>query len=263
MDFQNVNRLNVRLNMLSGNLLPMTGDKSLFPIAWRLYSAAIWLIKVTYTISMIFALKFVPQEKALVDSTVTFVMIVEVVFLFLGIYTQRDLAKLMIQKLNDVLRVQDETMKSIVRSTVKPLEVPLKFYWMAGIMSLSVWFCTPFALLYGQKKKYFFYEDYRIPAVFSKQPYSLNIFLLGSLISYIYSVYLFMKKVALDVYMINFVLLMIAQYRYIAVKLTMIFQKEIPKSHYAEFHNKYCFTVNQWAEAEIKALCRHHNALIQ
>jgi len=37
MYFQNVNSLNVRLNIISGNLLPITSDGLSFHITWRIH----------------------------------------------------------------------------------------------------------------------------------------------------------------------------------------------------------------------------------
>ena len=59
-------------------------------------------------------------------------------------------------------------------------------------------YCTSFAVIF--KKKYFVYEDYRLPLVLSKQPFSMEVFLLGHCIVTIASVYMFIKKVALDLY---------------------------------------------------------------
>jgi len=65
MDFQNINPLNVRLNRLSGNLLPMTSDDTLFPVAWRIYSAIILLFQVIQTSAVIPGILFVSRNKVL------------------------------------------------------------------------------------------------------------------------------------------------------------------------------------------------------
>jgi len=51
MDFKNVNLLNSRVNMLSGNLLPIASDNSRFSVIWRTHSAAVWLIELIHTIA--------------------------------------------------------------------------------------------------------------------------------------------------------------------------------------------------------------------
>ncbi|XP_071553142.1 uncharacterized protein [Temnothorax nylanderi] len=260
MDFQNVNPLNVRLNRFSGNLLPMTSDDSLFPVAWRIYSAVIWLIEAIQTSAVIPGILFVPKDKALQDATVGIVVTIEVFFLLWQMHVHRDLVIQLIQKLNEILRVEDKTMEIIVRSTLKPVEIPLKFYCIAGTGSIIVWCCISFAVIF--KKKYFLYEDYRLPIVLSKQPFPLEIFLLGNCIASIASVYMFIKKVALDVYMINLVLLVTAQYRYIAVELATIFRENIPQNQRNESKEEYP-TTDSLMILKMKALCRHHTVVVQ
>jgi len=260
MNFQNVNPLNVQLNRVSGNLLPMTSDDSLFPVVWRIYSVVIWLIEAIQTSAIIPGILFVPSNKALQDATVGIVVTIEVFFLLRQMHVHRNLITQLIQNLNKILSVEDKTMKIIVRSTLKPVEVPLKFYCMAGTGSLMVWCCISFALIF--KKKYFFYEDYRLPIVLSKQPFSTEIFLLGNCIATIASMYMFIKKVALDVYMINLVLLVTAQYRYIAIKLATIFRENTPQNQCNESEEEYS-PLDSLTVLKMKALCRHHNAVIQ
>lgn len=259
MNFQNVNPLNVQLNMLSGNLLPMTSNDLLFPTVWRIYSAVIWLIEVIQTSAIIPGIMFVPKDKVLQDSTVGVVVTFEVFFLLRRMYVHRQLTIQIISKLNKILCAEDETMKIIVRSTLKPVQIPLIFYCITGIGSLIVWFCVSFALVF--KKRHFLYEDYRLPMVLSRQPFSMKIFLLGNFLAFVASIYLFLKKVALDVYMINLVLLMTAQYRYIAVKLAALFREDT--SQY-ESKEKSIYIANLLErEKEMKTLCRHHNVVIQ
>ncbi|KAF3054464.1 Odorant receptor 297 [Nylanderia fulva] len=257
MDFQNVNPLNVQLNMLSGNLLPMTSNDLLFPTAWRIYSAVIWLIEVIQTSAIIPGIMFVPKDKALQDSTVGLVVTIEVFFLLRRMYVHRQLVSQIISKLNEILCAEDEIMKIIVRSTLKPVQTPLKFYCITGIGSIIIWCCVPLALAF--KKRLFLYEDYRLPMVLSRQPFSIEIFLLGNFIASVASVYMFMKKVALDVYMINLVLLMTAQYRYIAVKLAALFREDTSQNKSKEKNN---FIINS-LEKELQTLCRHHNVVVQ
>ncbi|KAL6427632.1 hypothetical protein ACFW04_008833 [Cataglyphis niger] len=256
MNFQNINPLNVRLNMLSGNLLPMTSNDSLFPAVWRIYSAIIWLIELIQTSAIIPGVMFVPKDKALQDATVGIVVTIEVIFLLRRMHVHRSFLNQLILKLNDILCVEDETMKIIVESTLKPVQTPLKFYCIAGAGSIIIWCCLPFALIL--KKKHFFYEDYRLPIVLSRQPFSTEIFLLGNFIASVASLYMFLKKVALDVYMINLILLITAQYRYIATKLAILFCENTLQNK----SEKNTFLVDS-LEREIKALCRHHNVVIQ
>ncbi|XP_011640434.1 odorant receptor 67a-like [Pogonomyrmex barbatus] len=260
MDFQSVNSLNVRINALSGNLLPLKPDDSRFPITLKMYSVLVWLIEIIQTIVLIPGLILVSREKALKDGTVVCVVTVEVFFMAARIHSRRQLVNRLIQKINDILRFADETMKNVVTATLQPMDNPLKFYWLSGWMGVFVWAILPFLLIF--KKVSFFYEDYRMPAAFSKQPFSFNVFLLGSILILIGNMYIFIKKVGLDVYMIHLVLLITAQYRYIATRLVTIFRDGNPRSEFNESLQKYSSNINQRVEKEIILLCRHHNAVV-
>lgn len=264
MDFQNIHRLNIRLNLLSGNLLPMIGDGSPFPAVWKIHSAIIWVFSVMQITAILLGIIHVPKDKVWRDAMVPLQVITEV-FLLLGqMNLNRDLVNRLTRKLNDTLRVRDEAMESIVRSILTPVEKPLQFYWMAGIGSVIVWSCFPLAVI--MTKKQFFYEDYRVPAMYSKQPFSTNIFVLGSLIAFIAHLFIFLRKVSLNVYMINLVLLLTAQYRYISTKLSTIFRERIQQNeqneHNGSHNGKRNFNLDLSAEIELKALCRHHSTVI-
>lgn len=259
MNFQSVNPLNVRLNFLSGNLLPLRPGESRFPITWKVYSAFVWLIEIIQTIVLILGLILVSLEKALKDSTVLCVVIVEVFFITARIHSRGQLVNRLIQELNEILRLADETMKSVVTTTLQPMENPLKFYWISGWSGVFVWACLPFLLIF--KKVSFSYEDYRIPTVFSKQPFSFDVFLWGSIFILISNMCIFIKKVSLDVYMIHLVLLITAQYRYIATKLAIIFRDGNAVSEFDESRQKYS-GIDRWVEKEMAALCRHHNTVV-
>ncbi|EGI70935.1 hypothetical protein G5I_00257 [Acromyrmex echinatior] len=257
MDFQNVNSLNVRLNLFSGNLLPMVNHDSSFSFFWKLYSALFWIIQFIMTIAMVPGCIYVPIEKALKDSTVCFIVFIEMFFLILRIRARKNLIYQLIQKLNKILQTADEIMKDVVTTTLKPVKTPLNFYLSAGVISIIAWGCLPFVLIF--EKNLFCYEDYRIPAAFTKQPFSLKIFVLGSLFVIISAVCIFLKKASVDVYMVHLVLMITAQYRYIAVKMAVIFQDEgrddeSQKIHFSELDRK--------KEKEIRTLCRHHNDVI-
>lgn len=81
------------------------------------------------------------------------------------IYSRGILIRRFIQKLNDILHIEDETMKSVV-TTMKLMETPLNFYWITGLVAGIVWDSMPLVLLF--KKSSFFYEDYRMPVAFFK-----------------------------------------------------------------------------------------------
>ncbi|KAF3054471.1 Odorant receptor 416 [Nylanderia fulva] len=258
MNFQNINSLNVRVNLISGNLLPLSKN-SHFSITWKIYSFFVWLVEVIQAIVLIPGMILVPLEKILKDGTVTCVVTLEVFFMIIRIQAHKKLMIQLIEKLNNILRAADETMKNIVTTTLKPMEDPLKFYFFAGWLAVLVWCCIPFLLVF--EKVSFLYEDYRIPAVFSKQPFSIDVFLVGNVILLLSNVYIFVKKVGVDIYTIHLVLLITAQYRYIATKLATIFRDENSRNEFDGFSQKYQFK-DQSIKLEMEALCRHHNSVI-
>ncbi|CAL1682736.1 unnamed protein product [Lasius platythorax] len=261
MDFQSVNPFNVRLNMVSGNLLPMTADGSSFPIIWRIYGALIWLLEIIQMCVLIPGCIILPKEKTLKDGLIGIAITMEVVFTVVRIHLRKALVQQLIQKLNNIMCVKDEIMRNTVMATLKPMEIPLKFYWITGIISLIMWFTAPFTLIY--QKNSFVYMDYRMPVVLSKEPFSTSIFVLGSLIVMLSSMYIFTKKVSVDSYVINMILLITAQHKYIALKLSMIFQDERLSNDYSSSNEKkYYSEINFYAEKEIKSLCKHHNAVL-
>ncbi|XP_067207042.1 uncharacterized protein [Linepithema humile] len=262
MDFQSVNPINIRLNLISGNLLPMTADDSSYPTFWKIYSALVWLLELVQTCVLIPGCIMTPKEKALKDGLIGIVVTIEVLSFFIRIYMRKELVLKLIRKLDDILHIQDEMMKSIVMATLQPMDIPLKFYWTAGVMSIFLWGIGPFPLIF--EKNTFFYVEYRMPVVYSKEPISTSVFVLGNVIVMLSSMYIFTKKVGVDSYMIHMILLITAQYRYIALKLSMIFQDfKILENNQNNFNEKeYYNETNYKAEKKIKSLCRHFNAVI-
>jgi len=262
MDIKNVNSLNVRLNTISSNLLPMTADDSSFPIFWKIYSILIWLLGIIQICALISGCTYVPKEIALRDGMIGIVITIEVIFLVVQIHARKKLVQRLIQKLNDILHVDDEIMRNTIMNTIKPIDIPLKFCWIIGVTSIFLWAMKPFILIF--QRDMFFYVDYRMPVVFSKEPFSTNIFVLENFVVMISSMYIFTKKISVDSYMINLILLITAQYKYIALKLSMIFYDEIPQiNHNSVNQNEHYFKTNYYAEKQIKSICRHHNTVIR
>lgn len=193
MDFQNINPLNIRLNLISGNMLPMTSDNTPFPVMWKIYSAVLWFVLLVQNVATIPAFILVPKEKSLQnDRTVNIVVNFEVFFLLVRMYTHKELVRQLIQKLNNILRSADETMKNIVQSIIKPLQTPLQIYSIAGIASVILYCAMPLVLLF--KRNYFFYEDFGLLLALAKEPFASDIFVLGNCIVTVASTYVFTKK---------------------------------------------------------------------
>jgi len=255
MDFQNVNSLNVRFNLLSGNLLPINRD-SPFSFFWKIYKVFVWIFEVTLAIAMVPGCIYVSREKALKDGVICYVVLIEMFFMILRIDARRSLVHQIIQKLNEILYTADETMKNIVTTTLESVKIPLNFYWSAGLIGIIPWYCMPFVLVF--EKNLFYYEDYRIPAAFSKQPFSVTIFQLGNLFILISAIYMFLKKVSVEIYTVHLILMITAQYRYIALKMAVILEEE----NVGEFRKKRSPEFDRNKENEIRILCRHHNDVV-
>ncbi|EFN76124.1 hypothetical protein EAI_08702 [Harpegnathos saltator] len=262
MDFESANPFNVRVNKISGNLLPMTADGSSFPILWKIYSCLIWLLELTQMIILIPGCMLVPKEKALKDGLIGVAVTLEVAFVVARIHMRRGLVQRMIQKLNEILCLDDEMMRYIVTTNLRSMEIPLKIYWSAGIMSVVLWSGTSLLMIF--KRNSFSYMDYRMPVAYGKEPISTGSFVIGSLIIMFSNMLIFTKKVAVDSYTIHLTLLITSQYRYIASKLSVIFRGKASRNDSNDSTgNKNYSTSDLSAKKEIKAVCRHHNAIVQ
>ncbi|EFN67463.1 hypothetical protein EAG_02849, partial [Camponotus floridanus] len=89
---------------------------------------------------------------------------------------------------------------------------------------------------------------------------AIHILILSTVIMTTGAVYLFLRKYSLDVYMMHLVLMLTAQYRYIAIKLTLLFQK--PQDDNKNSQKKCHPMTDQWAEKELRALCQHQNNVL-
>ncbi|XP_032667059.1 uncharacterized protein LOC116842245 [Odontomachus brunneus] len=251
MDFRNVNSLNVRMNYITGNLLPLTPSVSRYSIAWRLYASLMWLIQIAQLSILIPGFFLVSREKAVGEGTLIFVLTIEVFFIAGQIQTRRKLVNRFIQELNDILRIEDEIMKEIVATTIKPMNIPLRYYSVVGSFCVFVWFLLPFLIIF--EKRNFFYEDFKMPAAFSNQPFSTQTFVLGSSLILIGNIHIFLKKCGLYVYIIHIMLMITAQYRYIAKNLATIFRNADKRHELGE-----AYKTEQWTENALKTLCRRH-----
>ncbi|KAF3054462.1 Odorant receptor 310 [Nylanderia fulva] len=257
-NFQNVNLLNSRANMLSGNLLPMTDDNS-FSLFWRIYRAVVWSIELIHAAALTAGIIVTPKEKALKDGIISVVVIIEASFLLANIYVRQKLTMQVIQKMNAILRTADEMMEDIVKTSLKPIIMPFIIYGVASVISVTIWHIHPIVLIF--EKSTFYYVDYNLPAAFSPEPFSVGVLIPSTIIMTMGGVYLFLRKYSLDVYMMHLVLMLTAQYRYTAKQLSLLFQylqndgnNSLKKSH---------LVTDQWVEKELIALCRHQNNVLQ
>ncbi|XP_014471382.1 PREDICTED: uncharacterized protein LOC106742699 [Dinoponera quadriceps] len=203
MDFRNINMMNFWMNLISGNLLPMTSDNSSFPLFWKLHGVLAWSFVMVYACGLISGCVFMPGEKALTDGMISMVIIIEVSVMIMRIHTQKTLVQELIQKLNDNLCIQDEMMQDVLTTTLKSMKAPLQFYWVVGAIGICMWCCVPLPL--ALQKNTFYYVDLKSPVVYYKEPYSTVVFLLINIVVLFNNMYLFFKKVAVDVYMTHLI----------------------------------------------------------
>lgn len=161
--------------------------------------------------------------------------------------------------MNDILQDADEIMKDIVKSTIKPIIMPFIIYGITSVISATIWTAQPILLVL--EKSTFFYEDYNLPAAFSTEPFSCRVLIPSTIIMTIGSVYLFLKKFGVDVYMMHLVLMLTAQYRYTSAKLTVLFQDL--KNYHDEFQKEHHLIEDKWMERELRKLCLHQNTVLK
>jgi len=258
MNFQDANPLNVKLNKLSGNLFPMTDHGSSFTLFWKLYGMFVTVTQLLTIVVLICGCAHVSRSKLIHSGLICIATSGEIIFMITQIHLHRDLVCQFIRKLNGILHTADENLKNIVTMTLRSIQIPLIFYMTAGMMSTIVWYLSPF--LNSEEKSVYWNEDYKIPSFFPNEPHSRRTFILCNLFLMSTSIYRFLKKIAVDVYMIYLVLLMTAQYRYIRLKTAMMFRERTEQEH---IQGKNSSEVNRMLEREIIELCRYHNALIE
>jgi hypothetical protein len=176
------------------------------------------------------------------------------------IHVRRHLVRQLIRKLSGILYAADENLRNIVTKTLRPIQIPLAFYALAGVISTIVWCSLPVLTL--EKKSVYWNEDYKMPSFFPNEPHLQRTFILYNLFEMFTSVCLFLKKVAVDVYMIHLVLLMTAQYRYIRLKTTMIFRDKTEDGN--KVLQERCSSELNWMqEKKMIELCHYHNVVIE
>ena len=93
MNFQNLNRLNTFVNVVSGNILPITDIKKELSIVLKIYSILVWMIELAYLAACILGLFNVSRERALKDSTVNIVISLEVFILIVYLHNRKKLLR--------------------------------------------------------------------------------------------------------------------------------------------------------------------------
>ncbi|XP_031367935.1 uncharacterized protein LOC102671670 isoform X2 [Apis dorsata] len=259
MNFQNLNRLNALANMVSGNFLPMTNINERSSMVSKIYFVIVWIIQLIYLAACILGLFNVSWERTLKDGTVNMVLLFEVIILNIYLHRRKKLLRELIGKLNHILINEDEIFRNVTISTTKTLEKPLKMYIFVNVTSVMVWISSPFIKVF--QKNEFYYEDFTMPAVLSKQPFSTGVFICGVFLQLFGSEYLLFRKISLDLYTMHLNLLITTQYKYLRIKFATIFKEkgEIAKDTWQNIPHDNNKTIGQ----EMKLLTRHFETVIE
>lgn len=262
MDFQSVHPLNDLVNKLSGNLFPMTSNLP-FSTRWKIYGACVWSIIGCAKILELRGFFMVSKNMLLTDGMITMSYVSEMLFLLVQLNARRSAIKRFVKILNDILRLQDETMKRIIARNVKMMRFPIQLFCILGVGSSMAWHLVQIVSVMCKKSSFFYYEDFRTPFAFSTQPMSLTHYMLGSIFVLISTVLTVGKKVGVDTYMMHLIMLMTMQYQYFAVKLEELFQEKKSQNDHGATKEEHWHKIDQWSEKEMKALCQHYTTIIQ
>ncbi|XP_029035125.2 uncharacterized protein LOC114872255 isoform X4 [Osmia bicornis bicornis] len=259
MNFLTLSRLNAFMNIISGNMLPVTSKKTNLPINLKIYWVIVWMIQLSYLTACILGIHYVPTENSLKDSTVAMAVTVEAITLSVYMNSRKNLLRQLIEQLNETLKEGDEMLRTITMETVNPLQKVLKMYTIGSIGSVNIWILLQFVKM---TRKEFYYVDYRVPAVFSAEPFSINVFLAGGMLVCMGSTYAIAKKVSLDLYMIHLVRLMTAQYKYLRIRFAMILRHNL-KNVEEDVWQSVPWKEEQNVKQEMRMLTCHYESIIK
>ncbi|KAK1125362.1 hypothetical protein K0M31_005732 [Melipona bicolor] len=218
------------------------------------------MTKLVYLAAHILGLFCVPREKALKDGTVNAVVSLETITLIIYLHCHKKLLRGLIEKLNHLIE-DNETLQDVTVNIVKPIEKPLIIYTIANTTAVIVWIALPFLEIF--RKNEFYYSDYRMPNVLSKEPFSVNIFIAGIILQMFGGVYTIVRKISLDLYTMHFIFLMTAQYKYLRIKFTTIFQKET-EALGSSYNNIIKWSENEMTIGEeMRLLTRHYETVVE
>ncbi|XP_029035124.2 uncharacterized protein LOC114872255 isoform X3 [Osmia bicornis bicornis] len=122
MNFLTLSRLNAFMNIISGNMLPVTSKKTNLPINLKIYWVIVWMIQLSYLTACILGIHYVPTENSLKDSTVAMAVTVEAITLSVYMNSRKNLLRQLIEQLNETLKEGDEMLRTITMETVNPLQ---------------------------------------------------------------------------------------------------------------------------------------------
>ncbi|XP_015434712.1 PREDICTED: uncharacterized protein LOC107190428 [Dufourea novaeangliae] len=249
MNFQKLNNLNILGNIVSANMLPMTGEKTKMPTVLKLYVLVVWTFSMIYFITILYGLLKVPKDKVLKGGAINMVVMFENLFLMLHFYNNKKVLRQLIRTLNSVLTIPDEILRTVTTKTVMILQKAMKTYIIFSISALIFW--MPIPVMEAFHRNQFYYEDYQLPMAVSKEPFSTQIFVAGSVFQFFGAVYSLIRKLSLDLYSMHIILLMTAQYKYLNKKFTSALASDPVPGNENQFRR------------ELGGLIRHHRIVLR
>ncbi|CAD1468812.1 unnamed protein product, partial [Heterotrigona itama] len=260
MDFRGLNRLNIFVNILSGNFLPMTSKETKLTVLFKIYSIVVWLIELVYLAACILGLFCVPKEKALRDSTINLIVLFETIVLSVYLHNRKTLLRELIGKLNNLIE-GNEMLQDMTVRTVKPIVRPLTIYTIANTTAVTVWIALPLLEIF--RKDQFYYSDYGVPAAISNEPFSTGIFIGGVVLQILGAACTIIRKIGLDLYTMHFIILMTAQYKYLRIKIATIFQQEPGTLHIDIVKRNISPGDKGTVKHEMRLLTRHYETVVE
>ncbi|KAK1125364.1 hypothetical protein K0M31_005734 [Melipona bicolor] len=152
-------------------------------------------------------------------------------------------------------------LQDITLSTVKPIVKSLTIYTIANTTAVIVWIALPLLEIF--RKNEFYYSDYGVPTVISKEPFSTGIFISGVALQILGAAYTIIRKIGLDLYTIHFIILMTAQYKYLRIKIATIFKQEPETLHNNIIKQNISFGNKRTISHEMRLLTRHYETVVE
>ncbi|XP_071857269.1 uncharacterized protein [Bombus fervidus] len=262
MDFRDLNPFNIFLSTLSANFLPMSNKETKLPIFLKIYSIIIWLIELTYFVACVVGILTASREKALKDGTVNLVIAIEVLVLMIYMHNRKNVLRGLIGKLNHLIE-GNKMLQNMIVSALEPMEKPLKIYTVASVGSLVLWILLP--LIEAFRKNEFYYSDYRVPSILSKEPFPLSVFVGGVIFQVAGGAFTLIRKISLDIYTMHIILLTTVQYKYLRMKFAAIFEQkgETLNGSYNDITRQNVSFRNKRMIQEMRLLTRHYGTVVE
>ncbi|XP_043267426.1 odorant receptor 4-like isoform X1 [Venturia canescens] len=249
MDFRSINRYNVLTNAVSGNFLPLMGQKTKFHFPSTFWGTLVWIVEATYVTSWIIGnARYNPPAVAFQEASASWILAVELLILTIHLNIHRGDLRDLIRRLNDIL-VESDDFKRCLAENVDPNVTYLKMYSVMAFSSTVLWAVTPIFQVFSRDT--FTYGDWTMTAYVPGEPFGVTTFACGVFFQVFGGCYLVLKKLSIDIYVSYFVTLLTSQYKYV--------REEIAKALHPEIETE---RDEQSVIDDLKKCVEHHCAVI-